>query len=152
MEASVDAMPFPRSYFDVVTAFETIYFWPDLEDGLREMLRVVRTGGRLVVDEYPDLAAAGKWADRLGMNVPDAEELTTACRRAGFARVTDRHHPVTGGCASSPSAEPTAVRPDPGRRSADRSPCTGIPRIARSTYSGGHCCPTAARHYRRRRA
>jgi ubiquinone/menaquinone biosynthesis C-methylase UbiE len=46
---SVAAMPFPDRRFDLVTAVETHYYWPDLPANMREVLRVLKPGGRLVV-------------------------------------------------------------------------------------------------------
>ena len=97
MEGSAEALPFRSACFDVVTAFETVYFWPDLETGLRETVRVLRSSGRLVVaDEFADRRSAGAWAERLAMRVPDARALTAACRAAGFARTTAERHPRRG--------------------------------------------------------
>ena len=97
MEGSAEALPFRSACFDVVTAFETVYFWPDLETGLREAVRVLRSRGRLVVaDEFADRRSAGAWAERLAMRVPDARALTAACRAAGFARTTAERHPRRG--------------------------------------------------------
>ena len=94
VEGSVEALPFRSGYFDVVTAFETVYFWPDLVAGLRETARILAPGGRLVVaDECADRQAAGAWADRLAMNVPDGDELVSSCRAAGFARASAQRHP-----------------------------------------------------------
>lgn len=48
-QASVSHLPFPDGSFDVVTAVETHYYWPNLESDLREILRVLKPGGRLAV-------------------------------------------------------------------------------------------------------
>src|SRR4029077_19648788 len=48
-QGSVSDLPFPDSMFDVVTAVETHYYWPDLVADLREIRRVLKPGGRLVV-------------------------------------------------------------------------------------------------------
>lgn len=48
-QASVSQLPFPENSFDVVTAIETQYYWPDLLSDMREILRVLKPGGRLVV-------------------------------------------------------------------------------------------------------
>jgi ubiquinone/menaquinone biosynthesis C-methylase UbiE len=42
-------LPFPDGLFDLVTAVETHYFWPDLPADMREIQRVLRPGGTLVV-------------------------------------------------------------------------------------------------------
>lgn len=41
----VQKLPFEDNTFDVVTAFETIYFWPDIAQNFKEVLRVVKPGG-----------------------------------------------------------------------------------------------------------
>jgi SAM-dependent methyltransferase len=46
---SVSALPFPDHMFDLVTAVETHFFWPDLVADMREVLRVLKPGGTLVI-------------------------------------------------------------------------------------------------------
>jgi len=48
-EAPVAQLPFPDSMFDVVTAVETHFWWPDLPAGMREILRVLKPGGTLAI-------------------------------------------------------------------------------------------------------
>lgn len=36
-EASVESIPYASNHFDQVTAFETIYFWPDIEENFKEI-------------------------------------------------------------------------------------------------------------------
>jgi len=45
----VSELPFPEDMFDLVTAFETCYFWPDMVDDLREIGRVLKPGGTLLL-------------------------------------------------------------------------------------------------------
>ena len=44
-QASVAELPFEAEKFDVVTAFETVYFWPELAQNFREVYRVLKPGG-----------------------------------------------------------------------------------------------------------
>ena len=44
-QASVAELPFKAEQFDVVTAFETVYFWPELAQNFREVYRVLKPGG-----------------------------------------------------------------------------------------------------------
>jgi len=48
-EASVSHLPFADNTFDLVTAVETQYYWPDLAGDMREILRVLKPGGTLLV-------------------------------------------------------------------------------------------------------
>src|SRR6185312_16332837 len=48
-KASVSQLPFAENTFDLVTAVETQYFWPDLLNDMKEVRRVLKLGGKLVV-------------------------------------------------------------------------------------------------------
>jgi SAM-dependent methyltransferase len=47
--AAVSRLPFAADAFDLVTAIETQYYWPDLVNDMREILRVLKPGGTLAV-------------------------------------------------------------------------------------------------------
>jgi ubiquinone/menaquinone biosynthesis C-methylase UbiE len=46
---SVSQLPYADGTFDVVTAVETHYYWPDLTHDIREVRRVLKHGGRFVI-------------------------------------------------------------------------------------------------------
>ena len=48
-QASVPGIPFPGNSFDIITAFQTHYFWPDLENSIREIFKVLKVDGCLVI-------------------------------------------------------------------------------------------------------
>ena len=97
LEGSVENLTFRDGFFDVVTAFETTYFWPDLQAGLIEIRRVLSPGGRLVItNEVADRKAAGHWAERLGMNVTDGRSLAALAHEAGFLTADISLHPRHG--------------------------------------------------------
>ena len=54
--ASALALPYPDASFDVVTCITVLAFIPDAGSAIREMARVLRPGGRLVVGDL------GKWS------------------------------------------------------------------------------------------
>ena len=49
LQGSVADMIFADGWFDAVTAFETVYFWPDLPRCFREVFRVLRSGGTFLI-------------------------------------------------------------------------------------------------------
>ena len=76
--ASVSELPFESGQFDVVTAFETIYFWPDLSQCFREVWRVLKPGGTfLICNETPSdffikkTHAEPSVVPRKGTNIPN---------------------------------------------------------------------------------
>jgi SAM-dependent methyltransferase len=46
---SVSSLAYPDDLFDLVTAIESHYFWPDLVNDMREVLRVLKPGGILMM-------------------------------------------------------------------------------------------------------
>jgi ubiquinone/menaquinone biosynthesis C-methylase UbiE len=60
---SVSHLPFPDRMFDLVTAVETHYFWPDLIADTREILRVLKPGGTFVL--IAEAYKGGKYDERL---------------------------------------------------------------------------------------
>lgn len=48
-QASVSAMPFSNDFFDIITAFQTHYFWPNLENDVKEVFRVLKSNGNFII-------------------------------------------------------------------------------------------------------
>jgi len=48
-QASVSKLPFPDDQFDLATAVETQYYWPDLVKDMAEIRRVLKPGGTLII-------------------------------------------------------------------------------------------------------
>lgn len=93
-EGSVSQLPFSDGMFDVVTAVETHFWWPDLPNDMREVFRVVKPGGTVVViaEIYKgaDTAAsklAEKYISPSGMKFLSADEHRELLRQAAFADV-----------------------------------------------------------------
>ena len=92
LRGSVASLPFRDRSFDLVFACETTYFWPNLEENLRECRRVLRDGGRMVlVQEAWD---SPKWRERneswqkgFRMRFCSLEEYEGMMRAAGFTDV-----------------------------------------------------------------
>ena len=54
LEGNASALPFDDNSFDIVTAFETVYFWPDIEECFRGVLRILKEGGRFAIVNEDD--------------------------------------------------------------------------------------------------
>ena len=48
-KASVSRLPFPDNFFNIITAIETYFFWPDLDNDMKEVLRVLKPKGKLLI-------------------------------------------------------------------------------------------------------
>jgi SAM-dependent methyltransferase len=76
-QASVSALPFRTATFDLVTAVETHYYWPDLLNDLREVRRVLKPGGRVVLIAEAYRGRRADWLYRPAMRLLRATYLTT---------------------------------------------------------------------------
>lgn len=86
-EGSVSELPFEGNHFDLVTAFETVYFWPKLTQDFGELLRVLRPGGKFLIFNATDglTKEHESWAEQIeGMRIYTADELSSMLREAGF--------------------------------------------------------------------
>mgnify|MGYP000848131579 FL=1 len=88
VRGDVGALPYANESFDIVTAFETVYFWSDLGKAFQEVLRVLKTGGQfLLVCEMDDVTNT-TWTGLIsGMTIYAGEDLKERLERAGFASV-----------------------------------------------------------------
>lgn len=95
LQGNVMALPFPDAAFDVVIAFETVYFWPDIDKAFAQVHRVLKAGGSFMIcnDLNGEDAQGIDWTKKIeGMRVHAPEAMTEALLAAGFAGVqTDRH-------------------------------------------------------------
>lgn len=88
LQGDVSCMPFTDEAFDLITAFETVYFWPGPEKSFREAYRVLKRGGTFLIINESDgeNKADEKWTSMIdGMTIYDAQQLTDVLKRAGFA-------------------------------------------------------------------
>jgi ubiquinone/menaquinone biosynthesis C-methylase UbiE len=49
LHASVDSLPFSADMFNLVIAVESCHFWPDLVNNLKEIRRVLKPGGSVII-------------------------------------------------------------------------------------------------------
>jgi len=92
VEASVEKTGFPDNFFDLVTAFETYYFWSSLFDALKEIRRVLKPTGKLLMvnemvkDGVYEIKNA-KTIEQAHVRLIPLEEIKNTMLSAGFADV-----------------------------------------------------------------
>jgi len=102
-EASVSQLPFAADLFNVVTAVETHFWWPDLPSDMREVLRVLKPGGVLIViaEVYKGANTvtaklAEKYALLSGMKLLTVNEHRELFANAGYSDVKIIEEPRKG--------------------------------------------------------
>jgi len=96
LQGDVSALQLPKESFDLATAFETIYFWPGLEQCFAEVAGVLREEGYfLICNESDGRDAAGLKFEKIidGMKVYTSEDITASLKAAGFREVQSIRHP-----------------------------------------------------------
>ena len=68
-QAQVSKLPFPDATFDLVTAVETHYYWPDLPGDVREVMRVLKPGGQFAIIAETYRGRVNDWAYRPAMTL-----------------------------------------------------------------------------------
>ncbi|MGA9306183.1 MAG: class I SAM-dependent methyltransferase [Candidatus Sulfotelmatobacter sp.] len=93
-EASVSQLPFPAGTFDLVTAVETHFWWPDLPADMREVLRVLKPGGTLIIiaeiyrgAKTKTAKLAEKYLPLSGMALLSVDEHRELFANAGYSDV-----------------------------------------------------------------
>ena len=85
-QGSAEMLPYKDGKFDLVTAVETVYFWPNLPNCLQEVRRVLKPGGKFaIMVEVVD--SNSKWISVVeGMTAYSPEELKKLLEEAGFTQ------------------------------------------------------------------
>jgi SAM-dependent methyltransferase len=91
-QGAVSSLPFPDDLFDLVTAVDSHYYWPDLAADAREVLRVLKPGGTLmIIGEEPRGGIYGglyrRWAEQFKISQRSVRELGELLSTAGCSDV-----------------------------------------------------------------
>jgi len=93
-QGSVSQLQFPDGGFDLITAVETHFWWPNLPDDMREVFRVLKPGGTLILiaEVYKGANTtfsrlAEKYASRTGMKLLSVDEHRKLFMNAAYSEV-----------------------------------------------------------------
>ena len=95
VQGDVSKLPLKSDGFDLVTAFETIYFW-NIEKGFAETARILKSGGYFMIcNESDGTDKTSKKFEAIidGMHCYTPDEIEKALKKAGFTDTTSYHHP-----------------------------------------------------------
>ena len=96
-QADVCSLPFENDSFDIVTAFETVYFWQEIEKAFSEIYRVLKSGGIFAItnESTGTDKTSVKFSQIIdGMNLYTGEKLKTILEGAGFIDIEIHTHPA----------------------------------------------------------
>ena len=88
-QGSVEKLPYENEMFNVVTAFETIYFWSDLLQSFTEIARVLKKDGIFLICCEMSDPSNTIWTSRIdGMTIHPVRELRSLLSRSGFTDIS----------------------------------------------------------------
>jgi len=85
--AGISRIPYPDQFFNRIVSINTIYFWPQPETDIKELKRVLRTGGKVVIAFRPKSDAEKLPVTRFGFRLFEEEELIKLFSNCGFIHV-----------------------------------------------------------------
>ena len=125
-----EQIPFEDSTFDVVVGHAVLHHVPDVEQAMREMLRVLRPGGRFVIAGEPT-RIGDRYARALGRATWKAATAVTSCRRCAGGgparRRSSTSRPGRPRWRPSSTCTPSTRTSWPARR-CEPAPSTSAPR------------------------
>ena len=93
-EDDVSNLKLAKNKYDLATAFETVYFWPDIRKCFREVFSILKAGGHfMIVNESDGTDKTGKTFEKIidGMKVYTEKEIKSALENAGFSEIKTIH-------------------------------------------------------------
>ena len=94
-QGDVSALDLEKDHYDLATAFETIYFWRDLEKCFSQVAGILKKGGTfMIVNESDGTNKASLKFEEIidGMKCYTTKQISSALKTAGFSSVKASHH------------------------------------------------------------
>lgn len=92
--AASSALPYPNARFDAALAVHVLYFWPDALTELREIGRVLRPGGRVLLGYRPRDAETLAALPAAVYSLRSVEETEELLAQAGFVAIHSTAHSI----------------------------------------------------------
>ncbi|WP_462315245.1 class I SAM-dependent methyltransferase [Methanobrevibacter sp.] len=91
LEGNVASLPFEDDTFNIVTAFETVYFWPDIEKCFGEVKRVLKPDGVFLIGmetNGSDNFIMRFWQHFIDMNLYDDSQIRGFLKNNEYSDIT----------------------------------------------------------------
>lgn len=107
-QGNVMDMPYENEKFNLVTAFETVFFWPDLKKAFSEVFRVLKSDGTFMFS-YGDKnnSTMSYWEKEIdAMNLLPIDDISKILTDVGFTdvQITRKGEYAVNFCARKPLA------------------------------------------------
>ncbi len=91
-QGSVSQIPYQDAQFDIVTAFETVYFWPDFLNDLKEVARVLKKKGTFLICNEESRMDGEPVSDKgfakmLDLKIYTPSDFKKSLEQAGFENI-----------------------------------------------------------------
>lgn len=90
-EGSASQIPYPTGFFDKVSTINCIYFWPDPVAGLKEVHRVLKSGGVFILSVVPKEQLEKFPPARHGYAIYSDSQLQDFLKGTGFTNIRTEH-------------------------------------------------------------
>ncbi|GKU24875.1 class I SAM-dependent methyltransferase [Clostridium folliculivorans] len=91
-QGTAESIPFKNEKFDLITAVETIYFWPNIKGCFEEIKRILKIEGTFVI--INEMYRSDKFKERNekfeevgNMNIFSSDELELLLKDVGFGKI-----------------------------------------------------------------
>ena len=94
LQGDVSKLSLKDNYYDLATAFESIYFWPGPVQSFKEVYRILKSDSYfMIVNECDGTNPKDqKWVDMIdGMKIYHKDELVDYLKQAGFNEIQVTH-------------------------------------------------------------
>ena len=90
LQGNVMKLLFRKETFDIITAFETIYFWPDINEAFKQVYRVLKVRGTFMIcnESNGENSKEEKWTKIIqGMKIYNSGQVKKSLEGAGFTDI-----------------------------------------------------------------
>jgi SAM-dependent methyltransferase len=95
IQGDVSTLPWKGNEFSAVVGIETFFFWSEPKAALKEICRVLASGGRLVIEmayNKDDGRDHAKQVEKHGLRLYSGEDMVRLLKESGFSEVCVDHY------------------------------------------------------------